>query len=161
MFPSSLATEAPDSPQVTSGEASLQKSFSTFPSEWPGVGLLLLRVLVTSSLIAQSISYLQMPDRNLVAWGMAVLTFAGGAFLLVGLMTPFIAVLVAAGGVATVLSWIPLPGQALSDSYPAILNLIVLSIAIALLGPGAFSLDARMFGRREITIPSSRNVSRP
>lgn len=116
---------------------------------------------MTSSLIAQSISYLQMPDRNLVAWGMAVLTFAGGAFLLVGLMTPFIAVLVAAGGVATVLSWIPLPGQALSDSYPAILNLIVLSIAIALLGPGAFSLDARMFGRREITIPSSRNVSRP
>ena len=92
---------------------------------------------------------------------MAALTFAGGAFLLIGLMTPFMAVLVAAGGVAAVLSWIPLPGHALSDSYPAILNLIVLSIAIALLGPGAFSLDARMFGRREITIPSSRNVSRP
>ena len=92
---------------------------------------------------------------------MAALTFAGGAFLLVGLMTPFMAVLVAAGGVAAVLSWIPLPGHALSYSYPPILNLIVLSIAIALLGPGAFSLDARMFGRREITIPSSRNVSRP
>jgi len=76
-------------------------------------------------------------------------------------MTPFMAVLVAAGGVAAVLSWIPLPDDALSYSYPAILNLIVLSIAIALLGPGAFSLDARMFGRREITIPSSRNVSRP
>jgi uncharacterized membrane protein YphA (DoxX/SURF4 family) len=101
-----------------------------------------------------------MPDRNLVAWGLAVLTFAGGAFLLVGLMTPFMAVLVAAGGVAAVLSWIPLPGQALSDSYPAILNLIVLSISIALLGPGAFSLDARMFGRREIPIPSSRSMSR-
>ena len=92
---------------------------------------------------------------------MAALTFAGGAFLLIGLMTPFMAVLVAAGGVAAVLSWIPLPGPALSYSYPAILNLIVLSIAIALLGPGAFSLDARMFGRREITIPSSSNVSRP
>lgn len=112
------------------------------------------------SLIAQSIGYVQMPNRSLVAWGLAALTFAGGAFLLVGLMTPFMAVLVAAGGVAAVLSWIPLPGHALSYSYPAILNLIVLSIAIALLGPGAFSLDARMFGRREITIPSSRNVSR-
>ena len=85
----------------------------------------------------------------------------GRRLLLVGLMTPFMAVLVAAGGVAAVLSWIPLPGSALSYSYLAILNLIVLSIAIALLGPGAFSLDARMFGRREITIPSSRrNVSR-
>ena len=105
--------------------------------------------------------YVQMPNRSLVAWGLAALTFAGGAFLLIGLMTPFTAVLVAAGGVAAVLSWIPLPVHALSYSYPAILNLIVLSIAIALLGPGAFSLDARMFGRREITIPSSRNVSRP
>jgi len=139
----------------------VQKLFSTFPSDWPGVGLLLLRVLVTCSLIAQSIGYVQMPNRSLVAWVLAALTFAGGAFLLVGLMTPFMAVLVAAGGVAAVFSWIPLPGSALSYSYLAILNLIVLSIAIALLGPGAFSLDARMFGRREITIPSSRNVSRP
>ena len=113
------------------------------------------------SLIAQSIGYVQMPNRSLVAWSLAALTFAGGAFLLVGLMTPFMAVLVAVGGIAAVLSWIPVPGQTLSDSYPAILNLIVLSIAIALLGPGAFSLDARMFGRREITIPSSRSVSRP
>ncbi len=139
----------------------MQKSFSTFPSDWPGVGLLLLRVLVACSLIAQSIGYVQMPNRSLVAWGLAALTFAGGVFLLIGLMTPFMAVLVAAGGIAAVLSWIPLPDHALSYSYPAILNLIVLSIAIALLGPGAFSLDARMFGRREITIPSSRNVSRP
>jgi uncharacterized membrane protein YphA (DoxX/SURF4 family) len=117
--------------------------------------------LVACSLIAQSIGYVQTPNHSLVAWGMAALTFAGGAFLLVGLMTPFVTVLVAAGGIAAVLSWIPLPAEALSDSYPAILNLIVLSTAIALLGPGAFSLDARMFGRREITIPSSRNVSRP
>ena len=113
------------------------------------------------SLIGQGIGYVQMPNRSLVAWALAALTFASGAFLLFGLMTPFMAVLVAAGGIAAVLSWIPLPAQTLSDSYPAILNLIVLSIAIALLGPGAFSLDARMFGRREITIPSSRNVSRP
>jgi uncharacterized membrane protein YphA (DoxX/SURF4 family) len=112
---------------------------------------------VGCSLIAQSIGYVQTPNHSLVAWGMAALTFAGSAFLVIGLMTPFVAVLVAVGGITAVLSWILLPGQVLSDSYQAILNLIVLSIAIALLGPGAFSLDARMFGRREITIPSSRN----
>lgn len=105
--------------------------------------------------------YVQAPNHSLATWVLAALMFAGGAFLLVGLMTPFVTVLVAAVGIAAVLSWIPLPGQALSDSYPAILNLIVLSIAIALLGPGAFSLDARLFGRREITIPSSRNVPGP
>jgi uncharacterized membrane protein YphA (DoxX/SURF4 family) len=86
---------------------------------------------------------------------MAAITFAAGAFLLTGLMTPFVAVFVALCGIGIALSYIPLPGEALFDSHLAIINLIVLSIAIALLGPGAFSLDARMFGRREITIPSS------
>ena len=87
---------------------------------------------------------------------MAAVTFAAGAFLLAGLMTPFVALFVASCGIGIALSYIPLPDGALFDSNLAIINLIVLSIAIALLGPGAFSLDARMFGRREITIPSSR-----
>jgi len=80
---------------------------------------------------------------------------------LAGLMTPLVAVLVAAGGIGVALSWLPLPSETLFDGYLAITNLVVLSIAIALLGPGAFSLDARMFGRREIIIPASKNVSRP
>jgi uncharacterized membrane protein YphA (DoxX/SURF4 family) len=107
-------------------------------------------------LIAQGVGYVQTPNQSVAAWGLATLAFAGGAFLLAGLMTPLVAILVATAGVGVALSWIPLPGEALFDSYLAIINLIVLSIAIALLGPGAFSLDARMFGRREITIPSSR-----
>ena len=86
---------------------------------------------------------------------LAVLTFASGALMLAGLMTLFVALLVAAGTIGVALSLIPSPAQDLFDSYPAIINLIVLSIAIAFLGPGAFSLDARMFGRREITIPRS------
>ena len=35
-------------------------------------------------------------------------------------------------------------------------NLAAISAALVLLGPGAFSLDARLFGRREIIIPESR-----
>ena len=99
--------------------------------------------------------YVQMPNPGLLACCLAVLTFASGALMLAGLMTLFVALFVAAGGIGVALSWIPSPGQDLFDSYPAIINLIVLSIAIAFLGPGAFSLDARMFGRREITIPRS------
>jgi uncharacterized membrane protein YphA (DoxX/SURF4 family) len=115
---------------------------------------------VGCSVIAQGIGYIQTENDTLPAWSMAALTFASGAFLLAGLMTPLVALLVAAGGIGIALSWIPLPGQDLFDSYQEIVNLIVLAIAIALVGPGAFSLDARMFGRREITIPSGRNVSR-
>jgi len=116
---------------------------------------------VGCSLIVQGISYVRTPNDSLVARGLALLAFASGAFLLAGLMTPLVAVLVAAGGIGLALSRLPLPGEVVFDDYLAIINLIVLSIAIALLGPGAFSLDARMFGRREITIPVSRNVSRP
>jgi uncharacterized membrane protein YphA (DoxX/SURF4 family) len=35
----------------------------------------------------------------------------------------------------------------------AAFNLAAISAALVLLGPGAFSLDARLFGRREIIIP--------
>ena len=116
---------------------------------------MLLRALVGCSLVAQAFGYVQTPNPTLIACCMAAVTFAAGAFLLAGLITPFVAVFVAAGGIGIALSWIPLPSQALFESHLAIINLIVLSTAIALLGPGAFSLDARMFGRREITIPRS------
>jgi uncharacterized membrane protein YphA (DoxX/SURF4 family) len=35
----------------------------------------------------------------------------------------------------------------------AAFNMAAISAALILLGPGAFSLDARLFGRREIIIP--------
>jgi hypothetical protein len=38
----------------------------------------------------------------------------------------------------------------------AAFNLAAISAALVLLGPGAFSLDARLFGRREIIIPEGR-----
>jgi hypothetical protein len=38
----------------------------------------------------------------------------------------------------------------------AAFNLAAISAALVLVGPGAFSLDARLFGRREIIIPEGR-----
>ena len=43
----------------------------------------------------------------------------------------------------------------------AAFNLAAISAALVLLGPGAFSLDARLFGRREIIIPEGRSSLRP
>ena len=120
-----------------------------------------MRALVGFSLIVQGVAYVQSPENDLRVWGGAALAFTSGAFLLAGLMTPLVAVLVAVSGIGIAFSLVPLPNPDLFDSYLAVINLIVLSVAIALLGPGAFSLDARMFGRREITIPSNSQLSRP
>jgi hypothetical protein len=63
----------------------------------------------------------------------------------------------AIGGAATVIAvhFCSLHGDRLNLFASRIACFLAMSIAIALvfLGPGAFSVDARRFGRREITIP--------
>lgn len=116
----------------------LQKLFSAFPAGWPGVGLLLLRMLVGVTLIAQTVTQVRSSELSAPAWVLAVLVILGAGCLLLGFATPVVAVLIALASLASTIQN---------------LDTVVLSIAIALLGPGAFSIDARMFGRREILIP--------
>ena len=149
------AQRIPTEPLPNDKESRLQKLFSTFPSEWPGLGLLLLRVLVAVRLTVQGVGYLQTPNRTLSTWTMAALAFACATFLLAGLMTSLIALLVALGSIAIVVSWVPFSMQDLFGGNSGLADLIFLALAILFLGPGAFSVDARMFGRREITIPIS------
>ena len=129
----------------------LQKLFSAFPNGWPGVGLLLLRALVAVTLIAQTLTYLGSTNLSLIDYFLAGLAFVIAACLLIGLMTPIVAIIVGLSAVA-------LAGSNAFQLTQTLLNLIILSTAISLLGPGAFSFDARMFGRREILI---RNATRP
>jgi putative oxidoreductase len=69
----------------------------------------------------------------------------GGVLILVGLWTPVAGILV-----AIVEAWIAfsLPTSA---ALPAVLA--VLSASLALIGPGAWSLDAWLFGRKHIELP--------
>ena len=65
--------------------------------------------------------------------------------LLVGLWTPVAGVAVAVAELVLALSH---PGE------PWTFVLVgVLGVALALLGPGAWSVDARLFGRKHIQIP--------
>ena len=74
-----------------------------------------------------------------------------GAFLIAGLITP----------VSCFILIVCYAGRGLDHSLPcqptvtALTQMIVGTVSVALLGPGAFSLDARLFGRREIVIPDS------
>jgi uncharacterized membrane protein YphA (DoxX/SURF4 family) len=64
--------------------------------------------------------------------------------------------LAAVGNVITNWALLPSIQTSTSASSMAHLNLAIICIALALLGPGAFSLDARLFGRREIIIADSK-----
>jgi uncharacterized membrane protein YphA (DoxX/SURF4 family) len=98
-------------------------------------------------LIAQSVGHLRSAELNLPNATFAVLLLIGGACLFIGFMTPIVAVVVGLGAVAF--------GILFEASY-IVLAIVILAAAIALLGPGAFSIDARLFGHREILIQPKR-----
>ena len=79
-----------------------------------------------------------------------------GAFILIGFVTPVAGGLASLGGLGIVLSLFPPPASSLLVAWPMILLVVTVAISIVLLGPGAFSLDARLFGRREIVIPRAQ-----
>jgi len=136
----------------------LQRLFSTFPGGWPGVGLLLLRVAVGTVIVAQGALYLAGAAAFSV-WLAGLLAIASGASLLLGFLTPIGAILTGVGCGAMTLSWIPSPEHSLIELKLSAIMLVIVAGAILLLGPGAFSIDARLFGRREIIIPRTAHRS--
>jgi uncharacterized membrane protein YphA (DoxX/SURF4 family) len=114
----------------------VQRFFSSFPDGRAGLGLILLRMAGGASIVLQARIWPTAP-----AW----LTFAASALallavllLLIGFLTP------AAGSIAA--------AAGLYGATPDGLCLFVIAAAIVLLGPGAYSIDARLFGRREIRL---------
>ena len=118
----------------------MQRLFSTFANSWPGFGLLIQRLFTGIALIHRGIAQMETPTAGLVIPEItgAVL----GLFILAGLWTPLIGALVAAVELWTVL--------AVGGDIWMSLMLAVLGGTLALIGPGAWSIDARLFGRKHI-----------
>jgi hypothetical protein len=119
------------------------------------LALLLLRVVFGALFLVQGGFYLREPESSPEILLLGLAAVAAGGMLIVGFLIPLICALVALGGTGVGFSWLanstpPL----LHERLPAMLAGTIL-LAIALLGPGAFSVDARVFGRREIIIPPS------
>jgi putative oxidoreductase len=132
----------------------VQRLFSAFPAGRPGAGLLLLRSAVGLAALAEGAAVLAAGNEmGMVMRGAdGTLAIASGTLLLIGFLTP-IAAAVSVLAVAIGVFVAPLPDAALASVF-----VVIVSVAIVLLGPGAFSLDSHLFGRREIVIPQRKNA---
>jgi putative oxidoreductase len=126
----------------------LQRLFSTFPDGWPGIGLLLLRLGAGSALIGLGI--VDFTTRDL-------LEVVGASVLVIGLWTPLAGIFIAVDQLWVASSVAALPR---ADQWLHIL-IAILAAAIAMLGPGAWSIDARRFGRKRVDIDRTRSGSPP
>lgn len=132
----------------------MQRLFSTFPGGWPGLGLLVLRAAVGGTAVLEGVDCLaDRGDSRLVAYCLGLLAVASGVAILVGFLTPVACVLAGLVSGSVAFSWVPAPSVYLFHTTLSTVFLVAITGALALLGPGAFSADARVFGRREIIIP--------
>jgi hypothetical protein len=113
--------------------------------------LLVLRATIGGALLWQATAYWRGESPASIAMGVSSLIAA--ALLISGLGTPVVAMALVLRGFAIALRWLPTSAPpAIQGPITAAFGLAIMA-AIALLGPGSFSIDARIFGRRRIIIP--------
>ncbi len=120
----------------------MRRLYSTFAGGWPGTGLLLMRLVLGSALVLR-IGFTLWSDPPPVNVTIpAMLLMAGGMLLIAGLWTP-----IAGTSVALTEIWkmLLLPG----DKW-LWLMLGTAGAALAMLGPGLWSVDARLYGWKRL-----------
>src|ERR1700685_517923 len=125
----------------------MRRLFSNFAHGSPGVGLLLMRLLAGIAMVVQGVLAL-LPAPPLGAVLLQTLSIGLGLLLLAGLLTPVAGTLVAADALWNVFS---------SGQPWYWIMLATLGAALALIGPGAWSIDARLFGWRRLDIRDRKN----
>jgi putative oxidoreductase len=121
----------------------MRRLFSSFARGWPGIGLLLLRIVCGGFLVVDGVEkcHAGQPIGLLIAGLFAIVD---GALLVTGLWTPV------AGPLVIVLSTWGILVQH-HDPLPGIL-LAAIGAALGLVGPGALSLDAWLFGWKRLDL---------
>jgi uncharacterized membrane protein YphA (DoxX/SURF4 family) len=122
----------------------------------------LLRLTVAlHTIIGAACALLASNGLEFAVWACGLLSITLGIALLLGFFTPLAGATTTIGyfilGISSLLKM-----ETIRPIGPATaINLTAISLALVFLGPGAFSVDARLFGRREIIIPEARHAPHP
>ena len=120
----------------------MQRLFTMFPGGSPGAGLFVLRIAAAMPLlIGGSSEFWGMPPE---AHYVGFIAVGVGSLLLAGLWTPL------AGALQAIIEvWIAFSHGGGGGVH---ILLAALGVSLVTLGPGAWSVDARLFGRKRIDI---------
>jgi hypothetical protein len=119
----------------------LQRLFSTFPRGLPGAGLAILRAASAIPLVYAGLLTVASSTPVLLE----MVTAGAAILLLIGLWTPLAGALIAVAELGMAV---------LHPAEPWMyVHFAAMGAALAMLGPGGCSLDARLFGRKRIQIP--------
>jgi len=126
--------------------------FSTFPRGRSGTGLILIRAAVAITALVQG-TFCLISDTQLTPITVrSLLALIAGALLLIGLWTPIAAAVVGLCIGAMRLSFASSCRVDLFQTDVSVILAITVCTGILLAGPGAYSIDARLFGPREIVL---------
>ncbi len=129
----------------------MRRLYSTFAGGWPGIGLLLMRLVGGSAVIVHASSTLSSGPPAHATITSAFLA-GSGVLLIPGLWTPIAGTLVALVAVGQVLT------RAGDPAVPLLLATI--GGALAMLGPGLWSVDAHLFGWKRVEVPPRKSSSK-
>lgn len=121
----------------------MQRLFSTFPNGWPGCGLLLLRVTCGAPLLVIGTAKLWGAPVEAALW-IRLFSCLAGALILAGFWTPL-----AASCQSVLQGMLAIDGGAFE---PAQVILALIGVSLVMLGPGSWSIDARLYGRKRIDV---------
>lgn len=128
----------------------MRRLYSTFAGGWPGTGLLLMRLVAGSALVVRA---------SVTLWGdppiNTTITYAFlagcGILLIPGLWTPIAGALIALVETSQIMT--------ISGDHWVALLLGTIGGALAMLGPGLWSVDARLFGWKRVQAPPRKSSS--